>query len=332
MDQAPDAHPKLTQLYDGLLSGKRGDLAKAISAVESDSALGRGLLERIREPSGERLGKTIVIGITGSPGCGKSTLTNALLGDLRSRDKRLGVIAVDPSSPVSGGALLGDRLRMAQHAVDPDVFVRSLSSRGRLGGLAPAARAIVDVMDAAGMDIVLVETVGTGQSEVEIIALADVNIVVSAPGLGDDIQAIKSGILEIADILVVNKGDLPGAEQTASQLRSMLSLRAASGRGVPVLVTSALENSGITALTEHILEQGEAQRGRGRRPLTLTGLRRALEGEIIRRLGEAVEARGPELEETLCRSVLDGRCTIEAAAEEFIRTFVRDPSLLQRKH
>ncbi len=309
---------KLTQLIGGLLSGQRGALAKAITAVESRSDLGQALISRIRAVSHDRLGHAVVVGVTGPPGCGKSSLTNALLGELRSREKRLGVVAVDPSSPISGGALLGDRLRMAEHAADPEVFIRSLSSRGRLGGLAPAAKDIVDVMDAAGMDMVLVETVGAGQSDVEISSLADVMIVVGAPGLGDDIQAIKSGILEIADILVVNKGDLPGAERVASQLRAMLGLRSAAAGQVPVLVTSATEGEGLNELVDAIFEQGSKVRRRELRDRSLASIRGALAEEILRRLNKELVAQGSELEATLCRSIQRGELTLEGAAQQFI--------------
>ena len=172
------------------------------------------------------LGHALVVGFTGPPGAGKSTLVNAVIAELRGAGKTVGVIAVDPSSPVSGGAILGDRIRMTAALDDDGVFVRSLASRGYLGGLSPAAVRIIDALDAAGRDIILLETVGTGQSEIDVAEVADVRVVISAPGLGDDIQAMKSGLLEIADIMVVNKGDRPGAEQTLQQLMGALSIRA----------------------------------------------------------------------------------------------------------
>jgi LAO/AO transport system kinase len=171
--------------------------------VENDAPEARGVLRAARALTGHAL----VVGVTGAPGAGKSTLVGAYVAELRRRDLSVGVLAVDPSSPLTGGALLGDRIRMLTHAGDPGVFVRSLASRGHLGGLARSAGAVVDVMDAAGRDVVVVETVGVGQSEIEVTDLADIRVVVWAPGAGDDVQAAKAGILEIADVLVVNKAD-----------------------------------------------------------------------------------------------------------------------------
>src|SRR6187549_735349 len=167
-------------------------------------------------------GNAQVIGITGSPGVGKSTSTNALVTELRKNDKRVGVLAVDPSSPFSGGALLGDRVRMQDHATDRNVYIRSMASRGHLGGLSWTTPQALRVLDAAGCDVILIETVGVGQSEVEIAAMADTTVVLMAPGLGDGIQAAKAGILEIGDIYVVNKADRDGAEQVRRELRSAI--------------------------------------------------------------------------------------------------------------
>lgn len=312
------AGSKLTQLVEDLLAGKRAALAKAITAVESGSALGGTILGRIRATASERLGREVVVGITGSPGCGKSTLTSALLGRLRARHLQLGVIAVDPSSPLSGGALLGDRLRMAEHASDPGVFVRSLSSRGKLGGLAPSAREIVTLMAAAGKDLVVVETVGAGQSEVEIARIADVKVVVTAPGLGDDIQALKSGILEIADVLVVNKGDLPGAEQAASQLRAMQALRPASLREVPVLVTSATEGHGLDELSDTILALGAKRPRADQKAGGLAAVRAALIAEVTSRLRASLEAEGERLDQAYGEAILKGELTLDSAARQIV--------------
>jgi LAO/AO transport system kinase len=202
-----------------------------------------------------------VVGITGSPGVGKSTSTSALVTALRKQGKRVGVLAVDPSSPFSGGALLGDRVRMQEHSTDSGVFIRSMATRGHLGGLSWATPQAVRVLDAAGCDIVLIETVGVGQSEIEVVALADSTVVLLAPGMGDGIQAAKAGILEIADIFVVNKADRDGAGQTVRDLRYMLSL-GAGRRGqdesvwrAPIVKTVASRNEGIddvvAALDEH---------------------------------------------------------------------------------
>ncbi|MGL4397421.1 MAG: methylmalonyl Co-A mutase-associated GTPase MeaB, partial [Hyphomicrobium sp.] len=194
------------------------------------------------------LGHALVVGFTGPPGAGKSTLVNATIAHLRAQARTVGVIAVDPSSPISGGAILGDRIRMTAALDDDGVFVRSLASRGYLGGLSPAAVRIIDALDGAGFDIVLLETVGTGQSEIDVAEVADIRVVISAPGLGDDIQAMKSGLLEIADVMVVNKGDRPGAEQTMQQLMGALSIRATLSDKVPVLKTSALTSEGVPEL------------------------------------------------------------------------------------
>jgi LAO/AO transport system ATPase/phenylacetic acid degradation protein PaaD len=250
-------------LPPGLLQGDRRAVARAISRLEQgapDAAVLRAALT-------PHLGRAHVIGITGAPGAGKSTLVHALLGALLAGGHRIGVVAVDPSSPLSGGAVLGDRVRMGEHGAHPDVFIRSVASRGHLGGLSPSTRAIVDVLDAAGFGIVVVETVGAGQSEVEIMSVADTRLVACPPGLGDGVQAIKAGILEIADLLVVTKADLPGAESTARDLREMLQLRARPAAGdwkVPVLPVCAQAGDGVAALVEQALAHGR-QVGHGLR-------------------------------------------------------------------
>jgi LAO/AO transport system kinase len=177
-----------------------------------------------------RGGKAHVVGVTGPPGAGKSTLVSALIAELRSAGRSVGVIAVDPSSPITGGALLGDRVRMQAYASDPDVFIRSMAARGHAGGLASTSAAAAAVLDAVGFELILLETVGTGQSEVEVAASADTTVVLEAPEMGDEVQAIKAGLLEVADIVVVNKGDRPGAQRTASQLRAMLTGAAKIGQ------------------------------------------------------------------------------------------------------
>lgn len=297
------------RLLDDIRAGNRVALAKAISAVESGSESGWTLLQSLRSVPGDAL----TVGITGAPGCGKSSLAGRMIRELRARNKSVGVVAVDPSSPLTGGAILGDRLRMAEHALDPEVFIRSLSSRGQLGGLAPAAARVIKLMAAAGKDLILVETVGTGQSEVEIAEATEVKIVVSAPGLGDDIQAIKSGVLEIADILVVNKGDLPEASKTAAQLNAMLALRSGEARQVPVIVTSATEGSGIGELIDAVLEQEPRSTA-----LLPARIRRRLSDEIARELERRVEREDPGLMDRLCGAVAAGELTIEQAAAEWL--------------
>jgi LAO/AO transport system ATPase len=248
-------------------AGDRRALARAITAVENETIEGRTLLAALsardgappdsrpgsnpRQAVGERVIRTI--GITGPPGAGKSTLVNALIRELLERGKTIAVIAVDPSSPITGGAVLGDRIRMGDVHADPRVFIRSLAARGHLGGLTKTARDVLGVVVAAGFDVVLIETVGTGQSEVEIARIAQTTVVVCPPGLGDDVQAMKAGVLEIADVLVVNKADLPDADRTERELRAMLALRRADRRP-PVLKTSATTGDGVAALAQTLLE------------------------------------------------------------------------------
>lgn len=207
-------------LLDSFLRGDRLALARVLTQVENNTPEGRAMLNALFP----RTGRAHLIGITGSPGTGKSTLVNQLALFYRGQNKTVAIVAVDPSSPFSGGAVLGDRVRMKDLSGDTGVFIRSMASRGSLGGLAQATAGEVQVFDAAGYEIVLIETVGAGQAEVDIVRLAHTTLVVEAPGLGDDIQAIKAGILEIADILVVNKADRPGVENTEKALRSMLDL------------------------------------------------------------------------------------------------------------
>jgi LAO/AO transport system kinase len=207
-------------------------------------------------------GKARIIGVTGNPGCGKSTLVDALVRQYRKKNLRVGVVAVDPSSPYSGGAILGDRIRMQRHALDDGVFIRSLASRGHLGGLSRSTNDIVLVMDAMGCDVILVETVGVGQAEVDIVDAAHLSVVVVVPGLGDEIQAIKAGVLEIADILCVNKADREGADRAVQDLEMMIALRPADMPRPPILETSAVTGKGVAELAAQIdrqLGQGQAQ-------------------------------------------------------------------------
>jgi len=210
-----------------------------------------------------------VIGITGSPGAGKSSLVDRLVASFREQGRRVGVVAVDPSSAYSGGAILGDRVRMQGHATDPDVFIRSMASRGHMGGLSRAASDAVDLMDAAGYDPVIIETVGVGQDEIEIARAADVVTVVLVPGMGDDIQAIKAGILEIADVFVINKADRPGADKVAADLDAMMALAPASAAvKPPIFKTVATSGDGVSALRDgllaHVAAAGAEQRAKRR--------------------------------------------------------------------
>jgi len=250
-------------LAERIRGGDRRALARAITAVENETREAAS----IRTALAAHLGHAQVTGVTGPPGAGKSTLVNALVKELVGRGRRVAVIAVDPSSPVTGGAVLGDRVRMGEMQGHEAVFIRSLATRGHLGGLSRTAAQVVDVLDAAGFDDVLVETVGAGQSEVEIAKIAAHRLVVCPPGLGDDVQAIKAGILEIADAFVVNKADLPDADRTERELRAMLALRkdAAADAQPPVLKTVATSGEGVAALADWLRARGRQPRARPQR-------------------------------------------------------------------
>ena len=236
-------------LVSAAREGKPRAVARLISLVED----AHPALREVMAALAPHTGTAYVIGITGSPGVGKSTSTNALVAAFRARGKRVGILAVDPSSPFSGGALLGDRVRMQDHALDPEVYIRSMASRGHLGGLSWTTPQAIRVLDAAGCEVVLVETVGVGQSEVEIAGLADTTIVLLAPGLGDGIQAAKAGILEIGDVFVVNKADRDGADATVRDLRHMISLGDRTEPGLwrpPVVKTVAARGEGVADVME----------------------------------------------------------------------------------
>ncbi|WP_281689801.1 methylmalonyl Co-A mutase-associated GTPase MeaB, partial [Pseudonocardia thermophila] len=255
--------PDVAELVERARTGEPLAVSRLISLVDTD----RGRHERLREVAAAlapHTGHAHVVGLTGPPGVGKSTTTSALVAALRRQGRRVGVLAVDPSSPFSGGALLGDRVRMAEHATDDGVFIRSLATRGHLGGLSWSTPQALRVLDAAGFDTVLVETVGVGQSEIDVVGLADTTVVLLAPGMGDGIQAVKAGILEIGDLFVVNKADRDGAAQTVRDLRHMLSLgredglpggagERAGGCWRPVVVrTVAARNEGIDELVAEL--------------------------------------------------------------------------------
>lgn len=300
-------------------AGEARSVGRLLTLVENESPLLRDVMTLLAPLTG----KAHVIGITGAPGVGKSTSTSALVAEMRKRDLRIGVLAVDPSSPFSGGALLGDRVRMSEHATDSGVFIRSMASRGHLGGLSWATPQAIRVLDAAGFDVVLVETVGVGQSEVEIAGLADSTAVLLAPGMGDGIQAAKAGILEVGDLYVVNKADRDGAARVRRELRNALALsdRRAEDWTRPVLLTTAHDGGGmaefVDALAEHrawLVESGQLAQRRQRRAaeeieaIAVTQLRRAWAGLT----------RGDTLSD-LARQVAAGSIDPYAAADELRR-------------
>lgn len=248
-------------LISRFLNGERRALSRLLTQVEDRTELGRLAIREVFK----RTGNSHIVGITGPPGAGKSTLVNAMIRGYRDAGKTVAVVAIDPSSTLSGGATLGDRIRMMENYADPGVFIRSMATRGQLGGLALAVGGVVHLFDAYGFDIVLIETVGVGQDEVDVAEAADTTVVLQVPGLGDSIQTIKAGVLEIADILVVNKSDRPDARQLVRDLRNMLLLGDHSGRMPPIIQTVATESDGVKKLIsaieahrQHLLDTGEA--------------------------------------------------------------------------
>jgi LAO/AO transport system kinase len=287
---------------------KKGDrvaLARAITLAENDPKAGAQLLGRLGTP-----GASFVVGVTGPPGTGKSSLVDRLIESYRAKGLRVGVIAVDPTSPITGGALLGDRIRMTSHAEDKKVFIRSMASRGWSGGLSRATTQVIRLMDAAGYDLVLLETVGIGQSDIEVVGVAHAVLVVLMPGLGDDIQVSKAGLMEVGDIYAVNKSDLEGAD---SMVVNLLSVFRGSPRSPPVLKVSALSGEGVGTLTDAI-ETIRSRFAKGDRTLRLKSIRgmvvETARGAALQRFADVSEVSA----DSLAEKVMEGKLTVEAAA------------------
>ena len=293
------------RLASSLRGGDRQALAKAISVVENDWAGAAALLKAAGPP-----GRAFILGVTGPPGTGKSTLVGRLVGAYRKRGMRVGVIAVDPTSPVTGGALLGDRIRMQAYAGDDGVFIRSMASRGWSGGLSRATSGALQLMDAAGFDIVILETVGIGQADIEVVAVAHAVLVVLMPGLGDDVQASKAGLMEVGDVYVVNKSDLEGADGMVVSLLGMLS--GSKGRSAPVVKVSALKGDGIEKLEAAVdavrarFDRSPELRLRSVRGMILETAR----GDAMQRL----ERLSAPKADKLARLVLEGKLAVSEAA------------------
>jgi LAO/AO transport system kinase len=238
----------MMKLAEDIIKGNSRAVARGISLAENNSKKAQELLKEIFSHTGESL----IVGITGSPGSGKSTLVDKIVDVIRAKEKKIGIIAVDPSSPFSGGAILGDRIRMMRHSIDSDVFIRSMATRGHLGGLAKASGEAISILEASGKDVILIETVGVGQDEVEIVKFADIILVVLVPGAGDEIQVFKAGIMEIADIFVLNKSDSPEADKTERQLKAMLDMGSRDKPPPPLVKTTATKAEGIDSLWQEV--------------------------------------------------------------------------------
>ena len=309
-------------LSDRVLAGDPRAIARAISLIEDESPAGAQLIQRIFASTG----RAYLIGVTGPPGAGKSTLVDRLTSRIREAGHTVGVVAVDPTSPFTGGAILGDRVRMQAHAGDDGVFIRSMATRGHLGGLARATSEVALVFDAAGKEIVLIETVGVGQDEVDIVRTADISIVTVVPGSGDEIQALKAGIMEIADIFVVNKADREGADRTVTSINALLSLQS-FGEGdwrPPIVKTEATTGKGVSELLQAVdrfREHTAASRGSRRRARAEWRMRELLAQRFLQFVEREVLAAG-EFEATLeqiAARELDPYTAVERIVDRAVR-------------
>lgn len=307
------------ELIESAIAGDVRALGKALSVIEDETAEVTQLLAGLPDA-----GNAQIIGITGPPGVGKSTTTGALISEYRKQNLRVAVLAVDPSSPVTGGALLGDRIRMQEHALDEGVFIRSMSSRGQLGGLSSATQAASRILDAVGFDVVIVETVGVGQSEVDVVNAVDTVILILAPGAGDGVQAAKAGILEIADIYVVNKADRDGAEGVVRELRSMIGLGSSSASSwtPTIMTTTATTGQGlpelVTAITAH---QKWANESGDRVARAITRANLNLRRAVLTSVSESLDFNQQSLEQ-LSIQVAQGSITTAAAVTFLLQEIV----------
>lgn len=317
--------PDTTELVKQLLKGNRRAAARLMTLAESLSPEAHGAIKQLYLHTG----KAHIIGVTGPPGSGKSTLVDKLIEQFRAQKLTVGIVAVDPSSPFTGGALLGDRIRMNRFANDHDVFIRSMGSRGSLGGLAWATHDIVHILDALGKEIILVETVGAGQAEVDIIQLAETVVLLSIPGLGDDIQTIKAGIMEIGDIFVINKADIDGADRRYVELQTALNLdQASEGWQPPILKVIATTGEGVEELAkairdhhEYLIESGEITQNRERR--CYAQLETIVEHSFIRKLFTNPEEQ--VLFQKLVKEVNERKTDPYTAAERLILHLIKSP-------
>ena len=303
-------------MAEEIINGNPRAIARGISLIENETGNAQEIMKKVFPYTG----KSTIIGVTGAPGSGKSTLVDQMIGSLRNNGEKIGIVAVDPSSPFSGGAILGDRIRMMRHSTDPEIFIRSMATRGHLGGLAKTSGEAIAILEAAGKDFVLVETVGVGQDEVEVIKLADIVLVVLIPGVGDDIQAFKAGIMEIADIFVLNKADSPETEKTERQIKAMLDLGFKEEPLPPVVKTIATEGEGVDALLDEIdkirANKNEGQKEARKKKLIFWMLKDIINEKIYREVSENI--RDSEFSEYIERIYIK-ELDPYTAAEEIIK-------------